>query len=150
MSQTRLFQPPKASHQKVDTRHIKPWRSIGRNVVKKSIEALGNLTTPLLREISDPEYRYEVIDGARRLDSLTASGSLVIDALVLPVETRDEDARAATAALNLNRAPNPMEEAYSFQALVGPGIRSSRSPTSWASAPPRSAAASACCSFRSR
>lgn len=121
MSQTRLFQPPKASHQKVDTRHIKPWRSVGRNVVRKSIEALGNLTTPLLREIAHPQYRFEVIDGARRLDTLTAGGPVVIDALVLPVETRDEDARAATAALNLSRAPNPMEEAYSFDSLVKAG-----------------------------
>lgn len=123
MPQTRLFQLPKASHQKVNTRLIKPWRSAGRNVVRKSIEALGNLTTPLLREIVDPRYRFEVIDGARRLDTLTAAGPLVIDALILPLETRDEDARAATAALNLSRAPNPLEEAYSFDSLAKAGYR---------------------------
>lgn len=121
MSQNRLFQPPPAAHRQVDTSQIRPWRSTGRNNVRQSIKALGNLSAPLLREISDPQYRFEVIDGARRLDVLTSSGPVVIDALVLPLETRDEDARAATAALNLNRAPNPMEEARSFASLTQAG-----------------------------
>lgn len=119
--QTRLFTPPTPQHERVSTRAIRPWRSTGRNNVRKSIEALGNLTTIVLRRIDHPTYRYEVIDGARRLDALTEEGPVTIDAMVLPLSTRDDEARAATAALNLNRAPNPLEEARSFQDLLAAG-----------------------------
>lgn len=65
---------------------------------------------------------YAVIDGRRRaLDSFTSGDSEMI-VTVLPEETNSRTIAGIAASLNINRKPNPLQEARHLQNMVGSGM----------------------------
>lgn len=119
--QPRVFERPHVVTRVVEVADIAPWGDAGaKSAVEKSIAALGGgLVDPVLQELPDGgEYRYRVLDGARRLTALVDAGATQVAAKVVPAELGDATAQAITLATNLNRASNPLKEALALKSLV--------------------------------
>jgi len=127
--QQSLFGPVEIDERTVDLDDIAPEQTGGAsNRVRKSVETLGNLSTPLLREIPDWEdpdrYRYEIIDGNRRVEAYREQdGMEKVFALVVPLNADASAAQVAAMRLvrNENRSSNPIQEAKACQEILDEG-----------------------------
>lgn len=102
-----------------------------------AIRALGFTSAVLLklnddldnapvREVDGREYvvRYTVVDGRRRVRDAIEAGVDSIPAVVVPSDAGPDEVAALQVSMNLNRAPNAMEEAESLSALREAAVRS--------------------------
>jgi hypothetical protein len=117
---TPLFEKPKTTHELVALADIKPWSTGGaKSVNTKSIAARGlHGEVPPQRLAPGSRYRFEVIDGSRRLNTARDQGLEHVQAEVLPEETDRAEAAALRFVLNLGRSPNPMHEAEALQEVI--------------------------------
>ena len=117
---TPLFDKPESTHELVALADIRPWSTGGaKSANAKSIAALGLRGEVTLKRIAPgSRYRFEVIDGSRRLNTARDKGLEHVQAEVMPVETDRAEAAALRFVLNLGRSPNPMQEAEALQELV--------------------------------
>lgn len=119
MNATPLFEPPEPYTATVKLSDIREPDAHGaRSHTRRSLEAFGALTLPLLRELYEPGHApeggpyFEVVDGARRiLDLLDANPRGKVEVKVLPWYVDPGTAAAMSVALNFGRAPNPLQEA---------------------------------------
>ncbi len=117
--ETPLFERPESSLEQVALADIRPWSASGaRSTTGKSIAALGLRSVVTLQQLAPGnQYRYKVIDGSRRLNKAREQGLEHVQAEVLPVETDRAEAAALRLVMNLNRSPNPMQEAEALKEL---------------------------------
>ena len=126
---TRLFSRPEPYTAHVPLRLIKPVQHGSRSATKRSIEAFGMLSLPVLREIIHLEeapadaYRYTIVDGVRRIEDLRSEagddGSVL--AMILPAEVGEDAADAISLAMNYDRTENPGIEAQKLARLRDAG-----------------------------
>ena len=117
---TPLFEKPTATFELVALADIKPWSTGGaKSANTKSIAALGLRGGVTLKRLPPgSRYRFEVVDGSRRLNTARDQGREHVQAEVLPEETDRAEAAALRFVLNLGRSPNPMQEAEALQEVV--------------------------------
>lgn len=117
---TPLFEKPRTTFELVGLADIKPWSTGGaKSANTKSIAALGLHGEVTLKRLPPgSRYRFEVIDGSRRLNTARDEGIEHVQAEVLPVETDRAEAAALRFVLNLGRSPNPMQEAEALQEVI--------------------------------
>lgn len=117
---TPLFEQPTSRIELVALADIKPWSTGGaKSANAKSIAALGLRSVITLKRIAPgSRYRFEVIDGSRRLNTARDKGIEHVQAEVLPEETERAEAAALRFVLNLGRSPNPMHEAEALQEVI--------------------------------
>lgn len=127
---TPLFAAPAVYSAKVALASIRVPPIVGaKRTTSRSIATFGMISTPLVREIYDPEkaprdakHLYEVIDGARRLADLAdINPDATVEVKVVPFEISHESAAAMSLTLNYSRAPNPLAEAEHFEELLADG-----------------------------
>ena len=114
---TPLFEKPEASLERVAVADIEPWSSGGaRSRSAKGIAVLGLRGVVELRRLPPGgRYRFEVIDGSRRLNNARDTGLEFVNAEVLPQETDRVEVAALRLMLNLGRSPNPLQEAEALR-----------------------------------
>lgn len=116
--QVRLFQRAAATVTEVPLLLVDGVGEGPRSTTGAAIKALGFTSAVLVRERqAEDGPRYEVIDGKRRVRDAIAAGMTSIPAVVVPAEIGDAELAALQVSMNLNRAPNPMEEAESLGRL---------------------------------
>lgn len=117
---TPLFEKPTATHELVALADIKPWSTSGaKSANAKSIAALGLRSEVTLKRLPPgSRYRFEVIDGSRRLNTARDEGLEHVQAEVMSVETDRAEVAALRFVLNLGRSPNPMHEAEALQEVI--------------------------------
>lgn len=127
--QQNLFGPVEIDERMVKLANIAPESTGGAsNRVRKSVETLGNLSTPLLRETDEdwthPEvHRYEIIDGNRRIEVYREQEIDEVFALVVPADADASAAQIAAMRLvrNENRSSNPVQEARACKEILDEG-----------------------------
>lgn len=122
--QERIFERLAVTTRDVELIDIAPWTTAGaRSLITKSMRTLGgDLVDPVLQELPPhAEYRYRVLDGARRLTYLQKTGATTISAKIVPATTSDAAASAVTLVTNLARTTNAVKEALAFKALTDEG-----------------------------
>lgn len=117
---TPLFEKPESTHELVALADIKPWSTGGaRSANAKSIAALGLRGEITLKRLEPgSRYRFEVIDGSRRLNTARDKGLEHVQAEVMPADTARAEAAALRFMLNLGRSPNPMQEAEALEQVI--------------------------------
>jgi ParB-like chromosome segregation protein Spo0J len=121
--QPTLFQKVKPTLGLVAISDIAPWLSGAKSASSKAISTLGFASAVLLRAFPEPRrighetFRFEVIDGARRLDDAKREGMERVPATILPPETSDLEAAAHRITANLSRRANPAHESEALQRL---------------------------------
>lgn len=113
--------------QSVKLTDIQPESTGGApTLMGKSMDALGFIDAPLLLDRGkDQFYRYEVIDGSRRIKQAATAGETEIMAVVVPdAQVRNEagelDAGTLAAARlvrNMSRGSNPYHESQAIQTI---------------------------------
>lgn len=122
--QKSLFGPVEVVERRIHIDEVRPPSLDGAsNNVSASIRSLGNISTPLLREIDDSEYDYAVVDGKRRVESYGEQGIDAFLALVVPLGSNASNAQIAAMRLvrNQSRSPNPLQEAMACQRILDEG-----------------------------
>lgn len=112
-----LFERPEATLEQVALADISPWRTGGaRSRSAKSVAALGLRGVVELKRLPPGgRYRFEVVDGSRRLNNARDAGLEIVNAEVLPADTDRVEAAALRLMLNLGRSPNPLQEAEALK-----------------------------------
>lgn len=97
--------------------------TVSNSALAESIAVLGNVSVPILQE-QQAGLPYRVVDGRRRIAALRAQSDedeeVKIDAFVIGPGVEAE-ADALTAAMNIQREPNPIEEAKAISRLINQG-----------------------------
>ena len=133
MPATRLFARPEPYTAHVPLRQIKPGPAARRSASRRSVEAFGMLSLPILREIDIHEaeradYYYSIVDGIRRIEDVreTEGEDATVLALVLPADVGEATAHAISIAMNASRAESPAVEAQKLADLRDRGLDMNR------------------------